>query len=66
MSALLLRHVALPCLFLTSALLGGLRFEAETLALRFVAPPLATLLLATFIGEGVREAFDPRGANQLR
>jgi hypothetical protein len=48
-STLLLRHVALPCLFLTSALLGGLRFEAETLALRFVAPPLATLLLATFL-----------------
>jgi len=25
-----------------------------------------TLLLATFIGEGVREAFDPRGSNQLK
>ena len=49
MSSLLLRHVALPAIFLTAALLGGLRFAADDHALRFVAPPLATLLLAAFL-----------------
>ena len=49
MSSLLLRHVALPAIFLTAALFGGLRFAADDLALRFVAPPLATLLLAAFL-----------------
>lgn len=49
MSRELLRHVALPVMFLTTALLGGLRFSAPDLALRFVAPPLATLLLAAFL-----------------
>lgn len=44
-----MRHVALPLVFLTSALLGGLRFTPGDLAMRFVAPPLATLLLATFL-----------------
>lgn len=43
------RHVALPLLFLTVALLGGLRFAVGDLAMRFVAPPLATLLLAAFL-----------------
>lgn len=47
MSALLLRHIGLPLIFLTVALLGGLRFAATDHALRFVAPPLTTLLLAT-------------------
>jgi hypothetical protein len=45
----LLRHVALPVVFLTSALLGGLRFSAPALEMRFVAPPLVTLLLAAFL-----------------
>ena len=49
MSRELLRHVALPVIFLTAALLGGLRIAAEDLELRFVAPPLATLLLAAFL-----------------
>lgn len=44
-----MRHVALPFVFLTSALLGGLRFSTPDLEMRFVAPPLATLLLATFL-----------------
>lgn len=47
MNALLLRHLGLPLLFLTVALLGGLRFAAEDHALRFVPPPLTTLLLAS-------------------
>lgn len=46
MSALLMRHVGLPMLFLAVALLGGLRFGVGDGALRFIPPPLATLLLA--------------------
>lgn len=49
MSRDLLRYVALPVIFLTVALLGGLRFSATDLEMRFVAPPLATLLLAAFL-----------------
>jgi hypothetical protein len=45
----LLRHVALPLVFMTSALLGGLRFVGPELEMRFVAPPLVTLLLAAFL-----------------
>jgi hypothetical protein len=45
----LLRHVALPLLFVTVSLLGGLRFVGPENELRFVPPPLATLLLATFL-----------------
>src|SRR5262249_13559541 len=48
-SRALLRHVALPIMFLTVALLGGLRFAAPDLQMRFVAPPLVTLLLAVFL-----------------
>jgi hypothetical protein len=45
----LLDFFLLPCLFLTVALLGGLRFGAETRTFIFIAPPLITLLLATLL-----------------
>lgn len=45
----LLDYVALPTLFLTVVLLGGLRVSAENRSLIFVAPPLITLLLAVLI-----------------
>ena len=43
----LLDFVVLPFLFLTVALLGGLRIGAESRTFIFIAPPLVTLLLAT-------------------
>ena len=46
---LLVRHLLLPTIFLTVALLGGLRVEAATRALVFVAPPLVTLVLAVML-----------------
>lgn len=42
----LLDFVLLPTLFLTVALLGGLRIGAESRTFIFIAPPLITLLLA--------------------
>jgi hypothetical protein len=45
----LVRHVLLPTVFLTVALLGGVRVGAETGALLFVPPPLVTLLMATML-----------------
>ena len=45
----LVDFVVLPFLFLTVALLGGLRIGAENRTLIFVAPPLVTLLLATLL-----------------
>lgn len=45
----LLRHVLLPTIFLTVALLGGVRVAADTKALLFVPPPLVTLILATML-----------------
>jgi hypothetical protein len=45
----LLRFVLLPMLFLTVALLGGLRVDAETRAFIFIAPPLVTLLFAVLL-----------------
>jgi hypothetical protein len=45
----LLQFVVLPLLFLTVALLGGLRISAEDHAFIFVAPPLVTLLLAVLL-----------------
>src|SRR3954462_8196720 len=45
----LVNFVVLPCLFLTVALLGGLRIGAESRAFIFIAPPLVTLLLATLL-----------------
>ena len=43
----LVDFVVLPFLFLTVALLGGLRIGAESRTFIFIAPPLITLLLAT-------------------
>ena len=43
----LVDFVVLPFLFLTVALLGGLRIGAESRTFIFIAPPLVTLLLAT-------------------
>ncbi|MDT5261593.1 MAG: hypothetical protein QOC61_597 [Acidobacteriota bacterium] len=45
----LVRYVLLPTLFLTVALLGGVRVEAETGALVFLPPPLVTLVLALML-----------------
>ena len=45
----LLTHVLLPTLFLTAALLGGVRVGAEGGAIRFVPPPLVTLILASML-----------------
>ena len=45
----LARHVVLPTIFLSVALLGGVRVAAETGALVFVPPPLVTLLLAVML-----------------
>src|SRR5215213_1475013 len=45
----LLRHVLLPTIFLTVALLGGVRVAAESRALLFVPPPLVTLILAAML-----------------
>ncbi len=45
----LLRFILLPLLFLTVALLGGLRVSADTRAFIFVAPPLVTLVLAVLL-----------------
>lgn len=46
---LLVRHVVLPTIFVTVALLGGVRVDAATRALLFVAPPLVTLVLAALL-----------------
>ena len=43
----LVNFVVLPFLFLTVALLGGLRVSAESRTFIFIAPPLITFLLAT-------------------
>jgi len=45
----LVDFVVLPFLFLTVALLGGLRISNENGAFIFIAPPLITLLLATLL-----------------
>lgn len=45
----LLHFIVLPMLFLTVALLGGLRVGAEDHSFIFVAPPLVTLLLAVLL-----------------
>src|SRR5215216_7156402 len=45
----LVDFLVLPFLFLTVALLGGLRIGAENGAFIFIAPPLVTLLLATLL-----------------
>ena len=45
----LLRYLLLPTIFLTVALLGGLRVAAETRSFLFVAPPLVALVLAVLL-----------------
>jgi hypothetical protein len=45
----LMEHVALPVLFLTVTLLGGLRVGAENGTFIFIAPPLITLVLAVLL-----------------
>ncbi|MCA1634885.1 MAG: hypothetical protein LC802_14625 [Acidobacteria bacterium] len=45
----LVHCLLLPTIFLTVALLGGLRVSAGTGALVFVAPPLVTLILASML-----------------
>jgi hypothetical protein len=44
-----LRYLALPLLFLTVALLGGVRLRADDKSLVFIAPPLVTLVLAVLL-----------------
>lgn len=44
-----LRYIILPLIFLTVALLGGVRFTAELQELRFIAPQLISLILAVFV-----------------
>jgi hypothetical protein len=46
---LLVEFLVLPILFLTVALLGGLRVDAENRTFIFAAPPLVTLLLAVLL-----------------
>ncbi|MDQ3134870.1 MAG: hypothetical protein M3Q76_08710 [Acidobacteriota bacterium] len=46
---ILVRFLVLPTLFLTVALLGGLRVGGATGAFLFIAPPLVTLLLAVLL-----------------
>ena len=46
---LLVRHVVLPTIFVTVALLGGVRIDAATRALVFLAPPLVALVLAALL-----------------
>src|SRR6185436_16395017 len=45
----LVDFVLLPFLFLTVALLGGLRIDAESRNFIFIAPPLVTLVLAVLL-----------------
>lgn len=45
----LVSFILLPMLFLTVALLGGLRVSADDHAFIFIAPPLVTLLLAVLL-----------------
>ena len=45
----LVSFIVLPMLFLTVALLGGLRVSADTYAFIFIPPPLVTLVLAVLL-----------------
>lgn len=45
----LLRYILLPMIFLTVALLGGLRIDAETKAFLFYPPPLVTLIFSVMV-----------------
>src|SRR5688572_19979625 len=48
-SKLYLRYVFLPLIFLTVALLGGLRLDGRDLSLIFLKPPLFCLIFATIV-----------------
>jgi len=41
-------YIILPVIFLTVALVGGIRFTADTRELRFIAPQLVSMILAAF------------------
>jgi len=45
----LLRYILLPMIFLTVALLGGLRIDVETKAFLFYPPPLIALILSVML-----------------
>jgi hypothetical protein len=45
----LVRFILLPMIFLTVALLGGLRIDVDTHAFVFVPPPLITLILSVLL-----------------
>jgi len=45
----ILRFILLPMIFLTVALLGGLRIDIDTHAFIFVPPPLITLILSVML-----------------
>lgn len=45
----LLRYILLPMIFLSVALLGGLRIDVDTKAFVFVPPPLITLILSVML-----------------
>jgi hypothetical protein len=45
----ILRFILLPMIFLTVALLGGLRIDFETHAFVFIPPPLITLILSVML-----------------
>lgn len=58
----LLRFILLPMIFLTVALLGGLRIDIDTHAFIFIPPPLITLILSVLL----MTLFVRGGAIQLR
>jgi hypothetical protein len=45
----LVRYILLPMIFLTVALLGGLRIDVETKAFLFFPPPLITLIFSVMV-----------------
>ncbi len=45
----LLRYILLPMIFLSVALLGGLRIDVDTKAFIFIPPPLITLILSVLL-----------------
>jgi hypothetical protein len=45
----LLRYILLPMIFLSVALLGGLRIDVDTKAFVFIPPPLITLILSVLL-----------------
>jgi len=58
----LLHFIGVPTILLTVGLLGGLRIDAQSKQLIFIAPPLVTLVLAILLGA----LFVRAGAMNLR